>query len=296
MKFLSNIVPLVVLAVTVSSIPISRRDVNEALIPQFGFQSGVNPTGTGDCDGAVNGANGQPIKIPCACPPDRQTFVQELNKNVAAGHVINNPSVGISFPEDNSKGSQLARINAASVTLQNLNGPGKGCPIVSTTFQAQAAAINAGTPPPPPVKSSPSPSPSPAPAAAPSPASGAPSAAQIEALAPPLGFTAGKNPTGTGDCDGAVNGANGKPIKVPCSCPPDQATFNQHLVGDVLAGHAVNNPSVKVSYPLDNSVQSQLSRVNTALVTLQNLFGPGKGCPAVSTTLSAQQAALQKQL
>ena len=34
-------------------------------------------------------------------------------------------------------------------------------------------------------------------------------------------------PQGTGDCDGAVNGADGKPIKVPCSCPPDQATFNQ---------------------------------------------------------------------
>ena len=70
----------------------------------------------------------------------------------------------------------------------------------------------------------------------------------------------------------------------------------QHLVGDVMAGQAVNNPSVKVSFPLDNSVQSQLARVNTALVTLQNLFGSGKGCPAVSTTLSAQQAALQKQL
>ncbi|KAI0298072.1 hypothetical protein B0F90DRAFT_1633172, partial [Multifurca ochricompacta] len=116
------------------------------------------------------------------------------------------------------------------------------------------------------------------------------------ALAPSLGFTAGKNPTNTGDCDGAVNGANGQPIKVPCSCPPDQATFNQHLIGDVLAGHAVNNPSVKVSFPLDNTVQSQLARVNTALVTLQNLFGSGKGCPAVSTTLSAQQAALLKRL
>lgn len=294
MKFLSNIVLLAVLAVTVSSIPISRRDVNEALIPQFGFQSGVNPTGTGDCDGAVNGADGKPIKIPCACPPDRQTFVQELNKNVAAGHAINNPSVSISFPEDNSKASQLGRINAASVTLQNLNGPGKGCPVVSTTFQAQAAAINAGTAPPPPVTPSPSPASSPSPPAVAPSTPGAPSAAQIEALAPPLGFTAGKNPTGTGDCDGAVNGANGKPIKVPCSCPPDQATFNQHLVGDVLAGHAVNNPSVKVSFPLDNSVQSKLARVNTAIVTLQNLFGPGKGCPAVSTTLSAQQAALQK--
>ncbi|KAI0247593.1 hypothetical protein BJV78DRAFT_1133043 [Lactifluus subvellereus] len=292
MKFLSNLVPLPILVVAVFSTPITRRDVNVELVPQFGFQAGLNPTGTsdmsldgsigtGDCDGAVKGSNGRPIKIPCSCPPDRQTFINELNANVAAGHVLNNPTVPISFPEDNSKGSQLARLNAAAVTLQNLNGPGKGCPVVSTTFQAQAAAINAinaGTPPPPSSTASPTPS------------------STIDALAPPLGFTAGKNPTGTGDCDGAVNGADGKPIKVPCSCPPDQATFNQHLVGDVLAGHAVNNPSVKVSFPLDNSVQSQLARVDTALVTLQNLFGPGKGCPAVSTTLSAQQAALLKQL
>jgi len=295
MKFLSNFVPLAILVVAVFSNPITRRDVEVALVPQFGFQAGLNPTGTGDCDGAVSGTNGQPIKIPCSCPPDRQTFIKELNANVVAGHVLNNPTVPISFPEDNSKGSQQPRLNAAVVTLQNLNGPGKGCPVVSTTFQAQAAAINAGTPPPPPSAASPTPASSPA-SPNPSPTSGTPTVAQIDALAPPLGFTAGKNPTGTGDCDGAVNGADGKPIKVPCSCPPDQATFNQHLVGDALAGHAVNNPSIKVSFPLDNSVQSQLARVDTALVTLQNLFGPGKGCPAVSTTLSAQQAALLKQL
>ncbi|KAI0267545.1 hypothetical protein BGY98DRAFT_1023908 [Russula aff. rugulosa BPL654] len=132
---------------SVSSVPITRRDVNEALVPQFGFSAGVNPTGTGDCDGAVNGANGQPIKIPCSCPPDRATFIQSLNANVAAGHVLNNPSVSISFPEDNSTASQLARINAATDTLQNLNGPGKGCPVVSTTFQAQAAAISTTNPP-----------------------------------------------------------------------------------------------------------------------------------------------------
>jgi hypothetical protein len=72
--------------------------------------------------------------------------------------------------------------------------------------------------------------------------------------------------------------------------------FVQHLVQDVQAGHAVHNPTVKVTYPVDNSLQSQLARVDTALVTLQNLNGPGQGCPAVSTTLSAQQAALLKQL
>jgi hypothetical protein len=70
----------------------------------------------------------------------------------------------------------------------------------------------------------------------------------------------------------------------------------QRLVGDVNAGHVVYNPSVKVPFPLDDSVESQLARVNAALVTLQNLDGPGKGCPAVSTTLPAQQAALLKQL
>jgi len=328
MKSLSNFVPLGILAATaVSSFPLTERDVNEALVPQFGFSSGVNPTGTGDCDGAVKGSNGQPIKIPCDCPPDRATFINILNANVAAGHVLNNPSVLLSFPEDNSKASQLARLNAASVTLQNLNGPGKGCPVVSTTFQAQAAAINAGTQPASSASSSvpsssqthkvnddtrPASSANPsvpssslastvnkdstltAPSATPSSSSVTP--AQIEALAPQLGFTSGKNPTGTGNCDGAINGANGKPILVPCDCPPDQATFNQHLVEDVLAGHAVNNPSVKVTYPLDNSVGSQLARVDTALVTLQNLNGTGKGCPAVSTTLSTQQAALLKQL
>ncbi|KAI0265539.1 hypothetical protein BC834DRAFT_924199 [Gloeopeniophorella convolvens] len=310
MKFCSGFVPLAVLVATVASIPIARRDVNEALIPQFGFQSGVNPTGTGDCDGAVKGSDGKPIKVPCACPPNRQDFVNELNANVAAGHIINNPSVSISFPEDDSEASQHARINAAATTLQNLHGPGEGCPIASTTFQAQDAAIGSGGAPPPPAAPAPAPAPpsTPAPAPAPAPppaapaapapsaASGTPTPAQITALAPQLGFSAGKNPTGTGDCDGAVNGANGQPIKVPCACPPPQDVFNQHLVGDVLAGQAVNNPSVKVSYPLDNSVQSQLARVNTALVSLQNLNGSGKGCPAVSTTLSQQQAALQKQL
>ncbi|TFY82665.1 hypothetical protein EWM64_g1339 [Hericium alpestre] len=105
--------------------------------------SGVNPTGTGDCDGAVNGADGKPIKIPCACPPSEDEYIQQMTANANAGHAINNPSVQVSYPLDNSKQSQLARLTAASITLQNLNGPGKGCPVVSTTFSAQNAAINA---------------------------------------------------------------------------------------------------------------------------------------------------------
>lgn len=54
---------------------------------------------------------------------------------------------------------------------------------------------------------------------------GAPDATTITQLAPPLGFQSGINPTGTGDCDGAIDGADGKPIKIPCSCPPSQDVY-----------------------------------------------------------------------
>jgi hypothetical protein len=106
MKLLSGFVSLAILSATiVSSIPITRRDVDEALVPQFGFSAGVNPTGTslhpyesflvadvrlytgtGDCDGAVNGADGQPVKIPCSCPPDRAAFIQ-VRTNTSILHV-----------------------------------------------------------------------------------------------------------------------------------------------------------------------------------------------------------------
>ena len=211
----------------------------------------------------------------------------------------------VSFPTGDSKADKSARLNAASITLQNLNGPGKGCPVVSTTFPLQQKAIDAGTD----TGSTPSPAPS-TPVKVNENISASLDAATIKSLAPELGFQSGVNPTGTGDCDGAVNGADGKPIKVPCSCPPPQGVyldvrssfplvdvlvfyfFLQALVKNVQAGIAVNNPSVKVAFPTDNSNQSQSARITAALITLQNLNGPGKGCPAASTTLVARQKAL----
>jgi hypothetical protein len=89
----------------------------------------------------VKGANGQPIKIPCACPPPQDVFLNALVTNVQAGHAVNNPGVGVSFPTGSSSADQRTRIQAGLVTLQNLNGPGKGCPAVSSTLQAQAAAL-----------------------------------------------------------------------------------------------------------------------------------------------------------
>ncbi|KAA1476828.1 hypothetical protein DENSPDRAFT_843925 [Dentipellis sp. KUC8613] len=306
MKFSTASLSIAVLfATSALTRPVKRQLTEEqvaALAPPLGFQSGVNPTGTGDCDGAVNGADGKPIKIPCACPPSQDVYIEQLTNNANAGEAINNPTVKLSFPLGDSKEDQLARLNAASDTLQNLNGPGQGCPIVSTTFQAQNQAISNGQPLPPsaapaaPAATSVAAPPASSPAA-PAPAapaqSGTASDAQIAALAPPLGFQSGVNPTGTGDCDGAVNGADGKPIKVPCACPPSQDVYIQALTANVRAGKAVNNPSVGVQFPTDDSKQSQATRIQAALVTIQNLNGEGKGCPASSTTLSAQLKAAQ---
>lgn len=238
--------------------------------------------------------------------------------NVQAGKALNNPAVSVSFPTGDSKGNKSARLTAASITLQNLNGPGKGCPVVSTTFPLQQKEIDGETDVSSssdlPVKSQPTPAPVPSkPANVSENNSGGLDAATIRSLAPELGFESGLNPTGSGDCDGAVNGTDGRPIKIPCACPPPQDVYLdvwylfllvqrstdgpafpslQALVEDVQAGFAVNNPSVKVEYPTGDSKQSESGRITAALIALQNLNGPGKGCPAASTTLLARQRAL----
>lgn len=66
--------------------------------------------------------------------------------NAVAGKALKNPTVKISFPTGNSVDDQKKRITASFITLQNLNGPGKGCPGVSTTLPAQAKALDAGVP------------------------------------------------------------------------------------------------------------------------------------------------------
>jgi hypothetical protein len=262
--------------------------VDPALVPEFGLQSGLNPTGTGDCDGIRNAA-GNIVKIPCACPPSRDSFIASLNGNVAAGRVVNNPGVSVSFPTDNSKASKLARMQAALVTLQNLRGPGVGCPAASTTFLAQQKAIQDGTDSAAPA----APPANPPPAAPQQPNAPASPAGGVDpALVPEFGHQAGLNPTGTGDCDGIRNAA-GNIVKIPCACPPNRDTFLASLNANVAAGRAVNNPGVAVSFPTDNSNQSKAARITASLITLQNLNGPGVGCPAASTTLLAQLKAVQ---
>ncbi|KAJ6581549.1 hypothetical protein B0H19DRAFT_1061093 [Mycena capillaripes] len=277
MKFTSTFVSAVLVAVSVSAFPVQKRGVDPNLVPQFGVNPGVNPTGTGDCDG-ING-----IKIPCACPPSRDDFINSLSANVAAGHDVNNPGVPAPFPTDNSIASQITRVQTAISSLQNLHGPGVGCPAASTTFSAQLAALQNGTPPPAPAPPAPAP-PAPAP---PPPPPAAPAGGVDPNLVPQFGVSPGVNPTGTGDCDG-ING-----VKIPCSCPPAATnSLLYSLSANVAAGHDVNNPGVPAPFPTDNSVGSQIARLQTSISSLQNLHGPGVGCPAASTTFSAQLKAL----
>lgn len=60
----------------------------------------------------------------CQCPPDFDSFVDQLSTNVALGHAQNNTGVALAFPTSSSKVDRLTRMHAQTVTLQNLRGPG----------------------------------------------------------------------------------------------------------------------------------------------------------------------------
>ncbi|KAI5477502.1 hypothetical protein MNV49_006287 [Pseudohyphozyma bogoriensis] len=155
---------LAIASAGVNAVPVKSRagvTVDPSLVPPFGIIPGQNPTGTGgppiiippslpfpreavltpppDC----KGANG--IAIPCTCPPDRSIFIASLEANLSNDGVpVNNPDAAtITFPTGGDRESVLARLTACTITLQNINGPGVGCPQASTTFAAQIAAAQA---------------------------------------------------------------------------------------------------------------------------------------------------------
>jgi len=281
MKCFSTVVisalSLTAFAAPVTNIAARQSSVDPALVPPFGIVAGTGPDGHGNCQG-VNG-----VLIPCSCPPPEDEFLQQLNANVAAGHAVKNPVAPVAFPTDNSPASQIARIQAVIVTLQNLNGAGVGCPAASTDLLAKQQALQAA----PAAPAAPAPAPAPA---APATNAAATTGGVDPALVPPFGIVAGTGPDGHGNCQG-VNG-----VLIPCSCPPPEDEFLQQLNANVAAGHAVKNPVAPVAFPTDNSPASQIARIQAVIVTLQNLNGAGVGCPAASTNLLSQQQALQAQL
>ncbi|KAJ7908436.1 hypothetical protein B0H13DRAFT_2233257 [Mycena leptocephala] len=283
MKFTSTLISTA-LSLTVSAISSQAQGVDPTLVPEFSVIRGVNRSSTGDC----NGVGG--IRIPCSCPPDRTSFIASLSANVAAGHATNNPSFPAPWPTDPSVGSEIARVQTCILSLQNLFGPGKGCPAESTIFGLLLADLQSGTPS---VNTTLVPdftATATALTGSESPALAHPTAASSSLVdpysVPSFDVTPGVNPTPTGDCDGI----NGTPI--PCSCPPDRTFFIEAVSANVAAGHATNNPSFSAPWPTDDSAGSQITRLQTSILTIQNLFGPGVGCPVASTDFLQQLQAL----
>lgn len=110
-----------------------------SLIPEFGVQQGVNPTGTGDCDG-FNAAQNKVVKINCEkCPPPRDAYVQQLAKDLNAGNVFGSP---ITFNTDpataNDPQANKDRATACLTSLQSFYGSkGVGCPAVAAPNMAK---------------------------------------------------------------------------------------------------------------------------------------------------------------
>lgn len=106
--------------------------VNPSLVPDFGVvpNTNANAKQKGSCDGFAAASNAV-VLIPCTCPPSRDAFLAALNKNVAAGEVEGTPLTFNNNAADQSTATNQQRATALVVTLQNLNGPGKGCPAAS---------------------------------------------------------------------------------------------------------------------------------------------------------------------
>lgn len=110
----------------------------------------------------------------------------------------------------------------------------------------------------------------------------------IPDLVPQFGVQQGVGASGVNEnCIGINN------VVIPCFCPPDRQAFIAQMQVFVSAGNAFG---AATPFPQDGSVQSQLARLETSLITLQNFNGtPGVGCPASSTTFLAQQKAISGQ-
>jgi hypothetical protein len=110
-------------------------------------------------------------------------------------------------------------------------------------------------------------------------------------LVPSFGIDAGiLSTTQVGSCEGANN------INIPCQCPPARDEFIERLEQFVSAGSTFG---ISIAFPKDNSIKSQLARIDASIDTLQNIDNTalGEGCPkAAAPNFSAVQAILLQQL
>ena len=113
------------------AVPAPQADyvtIDPTLIPAFGIVPGIPSTSQ---PGSCQGANG--VNIPCPCPPDWDAFVQRLEQFTSAGKAFDIPLAFSADVSDMSFATQLDRVDACIITLQNFDNTvkGAGCPAAS---------------------------------------------------------------------------------------------------------------------------------------------------------------------
>lgn len=103
------------------------------------------------------------------------------------------------------------------------------------------------------------------------------------AVVPKFGVVAGTNAGAqqAGSCDGFAAATNAK-FLIPCTCPPSRDSFLAALNKNVAAGQVEGTPVRFGNNAADQRIATNQQRWTAMLVTLQNLFGPDKDCPAAS--------------
>lgn len=102
--------------------------INPSLVPAFGIVPGIpSVSQLGSCQGAND------VNIPCTCPPSIDPFIQRLEQFTSAGNTFGIPLSFSNDAGDMSVSTQLDRVNACIITLQNFNDTvlGAGCPAAS---------------------------------------------------------------------------------------------------------------------------------------------------------------------
>ncbi len=102
--------------------------IDPTLVPAFGLVAGIPSTSQlGSCQGSND------VNIPCSCPQDMGAFIQRLEQFSSAGNAFGIPVTFSDDVNDMSVATQLDRVNACIVTLQNFDdtSEGVGCPAAS---------------------------------------------------------------------------------------------------------------------------------------------------------------------
>lgn len=126
-----KVVYLLALVGPIFALPSPQTEYNTidpTLVPTFGIISGIPSTSQpGSCQGAND------VDIPCQCPPNSDAFIQRLDQFTSAGNAFGIPINFSTDVNDMSVETQLDRINACIITLQNFDdtAEGEGCPAAS---------------------------------------------------------------------------------------------------------------------------------------------------------------------